>query len=238
MRARCASAASRSPAGLRTRSRGWAPASFSNIRARCTARPCSRTSSSRSFPTSSRGCSPTRKPMRAPAPSLRASASARCSTAARPPCRSPICARSRSPRRSRAIRKVLLIDEPFAGLTSTETTAFSDLICEFRDDGRAVLLVDHNVKSVSRLVDRVLAMYVGERIAEGSAEEVMRDETVRRVYLGGSMETAARPESSFRDTHHAVPRSRQCQRVLRQGAGAGETSRSTSMPANSSPSSD
>ena len=96
--------------------------------------------------------------------------------------------------------QVLLIDEPFAGLTSKETAAFSDLICELRDDGRAVLLVDHNVKSVARLVDRVLAMYVGERIAEGTADEVMRDETVRRVYLGGSMETAARPESSFRDT--------------------------------------
>jgi len=95
--------------------------------------------------------------------------------------------------------KVLLIDEPFAGLTSTETGAFSDLICELRDDGRAVLLVDHNVKSVSRLVDRVLAMYVGERIAEGTADEVMRDETVRRVYLGGDIVMAARPESSFRD---------------------------------------
>jgi branched-chain amino acid transport system ATP-binding protein len=95
--------------------------------------------------------------------------------------------------------KVLLIDEPFAGLTSTETAAFSDLICELRDDGRAVLLVDHNVKSVSRLVNRVLAMYVGERIAEGTADEVMRNETVRRVYLGGDIETAARPESSFRD---------------------------------------
>jgi branched-chain amino acid transport system ATP-binding protein len=96
--------------------------------------------------------------------------------------------------------QVLLIDEPFAGLTSRETAAFSDLICELRDDGRAILLVDHNVKSVSRLVDRVLAMYVGERIAEGTADEVMRNETVRRVYLGGSLETAARPESSFRDT--------------------------------------
>src|SRR5581483_4594116 len=95
--------------------------------------------------------------------------------------------------------KVLLIDEPFAGLTATETDAFSELICELRDDGRAILLVDHNVKSVARLVDRVLAMYVGERIAEGSAEDVMRDETVRRVYLGGSIETAARPESAFRD---------------------------------------
>ncbi len=95
--------------------------------------------------------------------------------------------------------KVLLIDEPFAGLTSRETAAFSDLICELRDDGHAILLVDHNVKSVSRLVDRVIAMYVGERIAEGTADEVMRNETVRRVYLGGSIETAARPESSFRD---------------------------------------
>ena len=95
--------------------------------------------------------------------------------------------------------QVLLIDEPFAGLTSTETAAFCDLICELRDDGRAVLLVDHNVKSVARLVDRVLAMYVGERIAEGTADEVMRNETVRRVYLGGSIETASRPEASFRD---------------------------------------
>ncbi len=95
--------------------------------------------------------------------------------------------------------QVLLIDEPFAGLTAQETAAFSDLICELRDDGRAVLLVDHNVKSVARLVDRITAMYVGERIAEGSADEVMRNETVRRVYLGGGIETAARPESSFRD---------------------------------------
>ncbi len=95
--------------------------------------------------------------------------------------------------------KVVLVDEPFAGLTGTETAAFSALIAKMRDDGHAVLLVDHNVKSVSRLVDRVLAMYVGERIAEGTADEVMRDETVRRVYLGGSLETAARPQSAFRD---------------------------------------
>src|ERR1700691_1444918 len=99
--------------------------------------------------------------------------------------------------------KVLLIDEPFAGLTSSETAAFSDLICELRDAGHAILLVDHNVKSVARLVDRVIAMYVGEHIAEGTADEVMRNETVRRVYLGGSIQTAARPESSFRDA--AVP---------------------------------
>ena len=96
--------------------------------------------------------------------------------------------------------KVVLVDEPFAGLTSQEVAVFSDLIRSFRDEGKAVLLVDHNVKSVSALVDRVFAMYLGERIAEGSAESVMRDETVRRVYLGaGSIEIASRPEPAARE---------------------------------------
>ncbi|MDE2199048.1 MAG: ATP-binding cassette domain-containing protein [Rhodospirillales bacterium] len=90
--------------------------------------------------------------------------------------------------------KVVLVDEPFAGLTSAEVADFSTLIGSFRAEGHAVLLVDHNVKGVAALVDRVLAMYLGERVAEGSAEEVMRNETVRRVYLGGKIETAARPE--------------------------------------------
>ncbi|MFZ0208798.1 MAG: ATP-binding cassette domain-containing protein, partial [Roseiarcus sp.] len=95
--------------------------------------------------------------------------------------------------------KVVLVDEPFAGLTARETAAFAKLIAEMRGDGRAVLIVDHNVRSVAALVDRIYAMYVGERIAEGSVQEVMKDETVRRVYLGGALETAARPESTFRD---------------------------------------
>ena len=46
------------------------------------------------------------------------------------------------------------------------------------------------------MADRVLAMYLGEYVAEGTAEEVMRNETVRRVYLGGAIEVAARPEIS------------------------------------------
>jgi branched-chain amino acid transport system ATP-binding protein len=95
--------------------------------------------------------------------------------------------------------KVVLVDEPFAGLTLAEVGTFSELIRSFRDEGRAVLLVDHNVKSVSALVDRVLAMYLGEEIVTGRADEVMRNETVRRVYLGGAIETAGRPETSFRD---------------------------------------
>ncbi len=57
--------------------------------------------------------------------------------------------------------QVVLVDEPFAGLTLGEVAVFSELIDGFRRDGRAVLLVDHNVKSVAALVDRVLAMYLG-----------------------------------------------------------------------------
>ncbi len=88
--------------------------------------------------------------------------------------------------------QVVLVDEPFAGLTAGEVADFSKLIAGFRAEGRAVLLVDHNVKGVAALVDRVLAMYLGEHIAEGSAAEVMADPQVRRVYIGGTIETSAR----------------------------------------------
>src|SRR6516165_3551552 len=95
--------------------------------------------------------------------------------------------------------RVVLVDEPFAGLTQGEVAAFSDLIRKFRAEGRAVLLIDHNVKSVAALADRVIALYLGERVAEGTADEVMKNETVRRVYLGGTIETHSRSEASFKD---------------------------------------
>jgi ABC-type branched-subunit amino acid transport system ATPase component len=86
--------------------------------------------------------------------------------------------------------KVVLVDEPFAGLTAAESKTFAALIRRFRDEGRAVLLVDHNVKSLAALADRMFAMYLGEHVADGSSEEVMRNETVRRVYLGGKIESS------------------------------------------------
>ena len=86
--------------------------------------------------------------------------------------------------------KVVLVDEPFAGLTAAEVADFSALIAGFRAEGRAVLLVDHNVKGVAALVDRVLAMYLGERVTEGSAAEVMAHPRVREVYLGSGIDGA------------------------------------------------
>jgi branched-chain amino acid transport system ATP-binding protein len=100
--------------------------------------------------------------------------------------------------------KVVLVDEPFAGLTTTEVATFSALIASFRAEGKAVLLVDHNVKSVAALVDRVLAMYLGEQVAEGTADEVMHNETVRAVYLGGKIETAQRPPRAAGDRNRLL----------------------------------
>ena len=133
--------------------------------------------------------------------------------------------------------KVVLIDEPFAGLTQGEIAIFSELIDGFRREGHAVLLVDHNVKSVAALVDRVLAMYLGERIAEGTADEVMHDQTVRRVYLGGEIETHPRPELDARRRRAAARRPRR-RRALWQGAGAAEGLAARAARASSSPWSD
>jgi branched-chain amino acid transport system ATP-binding protein len=100
--------------------------------------------------------------------------------------------------------KLMIVDEPFAGLTASEVAAFSELIHEFRAEGRAVLLVDHSVKGVAALVDRVLAMYLGEWIAEGAAADVMRDETVR-------VSTLAAPSRARRDPRRVLStRCRRC----------------------------
>ena len=99
--------------------------------------------------------------------------------------------------------KVVLIDEPFAGLTAGEIKAFSDLIRSFRDEGRAVLLVDHSVKSVAALADRVIAMYLGERIAEGTRRrgDAERDRAPR---LSRRQDRGRRAQAASRRRSHAA----------------------------------
>lgn len=79
---------------------------------------------------------------------------------------------------------LLLLDEPFAGLSAGEVREFSELIRHLKGAGRALILVDHNVKSVAALVDRAVAMSSGQKIAEGSPRNVLANADVRRVYLG------------------------------------------------------
>ena len=198
-RDRSGSMPARSRAGRRTGSPGLASAWCSSIRARCIGRRCSRTSCLGFCPTDCWIFFPAPPPTR----EARAIAERVGLTAVldRRPATLPF-ADLRKIEIAKAIARdpqVVLIDEPFAGLTARETASFAKLITEMRDDGRAVLIVDHNVKSMSALVDRVYAMNVGEKIAEGTVAEVMANETVRKVYLGGALETAARPESAFDD---------------------------------------
>ncbi|MDA3919179.1 MAG: ATP-binding cassette domain-containing protein [Salinisphaera sp.] len=93
--------------------------------------------------------------------------------------------------------QVLLLDEPFAGLAPAEVREFIGFTESLRDQGLAIILVDHNVKAVSGLVDRIVAMYLGEKIAEGVPQEVIGNARVREVFLGSSADHAE-PSSADR----------------------------------------
>ena len=86
---------------------------------------------------------------------------------------------------------VILLDEPAAGTNPAEKRDLAALIKQVNDDGVGVLLIEHDMKLVMSVADRIVVLNFGSKIAEGTPEQIQRDPVVVAAYLGTSEEEAA-----------------------------------------------
>jgi lipopolysaccharide export system ATP-binding protein len=80
--------------------------------------------------------------------------------------------------------KYLLLDEPFAGVDPIAVGEIRHLVHDLKSRGIGVLITDHNVYETLEIVDRAYILHDGQVLMSGTTDEIVRDETVRRVYLG------------------------------------------------------
>jgi branched-chain amino acid transport system ATP-binding protein len=80
--------------------------------------------------------------------------------------------------------KLLLLDEPVTGMNSTEIQTMMDLIQRIRGSGVTIAIVEHNMKTVMNLCDRLVVLNYGRKIAEGTPGEILNNEDVIEAYLG------------------------------------------------------
>ncbi|WP_277554113.1 ABC transporter ATP-binding protein [Halobaculum limi] len=84
--------------------------------------------------------------------------------------------------------KMLLLDEPFAGVNPTLTREIADHIRDLNADGMTVVIIEHELETLTELVDRLVVLQQGSLLVEGDPESVLSDERVIEAYLGGEIE--------------------------------------------------
>ena len=85
--------------------------------------------------------------------------------------------------------RILLLDEPFAGVDPIAVEEIQSLVAKLRERGIGILITDHNVRETLNSTDRAYIIHQGRILREGTAEELIRDPRVREVYLGHSFES-------------------------------------------------
>jgi branched-chain amino acid transport system ATP-binding protein len=84
--------------------------------------------------------------------------------------------------------EVLILDELFSGMSMSEVASTLPMIEKFNEEGLTIVMIEHRLKELFRVVDRVMVLNFGQKIAEGTPRAVMQDEEVKRAYLGVDIE--------------------------------------------------
>jgi branched-chain amino acid transport system ATP-binding protein len=91
--------------------------------------------------------------------------------------------------RAMALRpELLILDELFSGMAMSEVASTLPLIEKFHEEGLTIVMIEHRLKELFRVVDRVMVLNFGEKIADGSSQEIMTTEAVKKAYLGIEVE--------------------------------------------------